>query len=338
MPGKATRMPAAQQPPPGAWKALSILNALDGPTLERLLKHFDKEDLARIQALDVELQPVDEEEFLAIIEDFASRFIRRLRMMGDYRRPEGLLEEVLDPEELRRLGGDEGPEVWSHEAFASEEVLSGLAGQEHPQTAAFLLSRVSPDVSAGVVRRLEAPLRNEILLRMLDMRPVSPGVTMVIEQHIRVSFIEDAEAARGAEARSRIAGIVNRMDKELAEQFLQALAEARPEEMKELKRMLFSFEDIARLSQKDRLVLFDKVPMELTIKALHGAAEELKALILEALGGRMRKMVEAELGSGTAPPEEEVRQAQQDIAAMVLELAADGEIVLPDGEQGEQDE
>ena len=320
---------------PGTWKAVTILNVLDAPTLEKLVKYLDHEDIARIRSLDMELEPVAAEEFAAIIEEFASRFVRRLRMVGDYRSPEGILEEVLDPDELERLtgGGDDGPPVWEDERFAAPEVLQPLVEREHPQMAAFLLSRMDPDLGAGVMKAVEEGRRNEILLRMLDMRPVSPGVTMVVEQHIRVSFIEDTSAARNAEARARIASIVNRMDKELAEQFLEALKQARPEEAKEIKRMLFSFEDIVRLSEKDRLVLFDKVPAELTIKALHGVSEELVNMVLEALGGRMRKMVEAELSAGNPPPEEEAVEARREIAAMALELAAAGEIVIEDGEE-----
>ncbi len=314
---------------------MTVLNVLDGPSLEKLVKYLDQDDIARIRSLDMDLEPMAAEEFAALIEEFTSRFVRRLRMVGDYRSPEGILKEVFDPDELERLtSGDEDLQpVWEDDSFASPEILLPLVEQEHPQMAAFLLSRLDPDLGAGVIKAVEEGRRNEILLRMLDMRPVSPGVTMVIEQHIRVSFIEDTSSARNAQARSRIASIVNRMDKELAEKFLEALNQARPEEAREIKRLLFSFEDIVKLSEKDRLLLFDKVPAELTIKALHGIPGDLAGVVLEALGGRMRKMVEAELSSGNAPPEEESAEARRQIAAMALELAAAGEIIIEDGEE-----
>ena len=330
---KAAQVPSGPGVRPGVWKALAVLNVLDGETLEKLVRYLDQEDIARIRSLKIDLEPLAAEEFSAITEEFASRFVRRLRMVGDYRSPEDILREVFDSDELERLAAEEeGEAVWEHEKFASPEVLQPLVAQEHPQTAAFLLSRVDPDLSADVMKTVDDARRNEILLRMLQMRPVSPGISMVVEQYIRVSFIEDTSAARNAQARERIAGIVNRMDKELVEQFLQALAQTRPEDAKEIKRMIFSFEDITRLSQKDRLVLFDKVPSEITIKALHGVSQELAALVLESLGGRVRKMVEAELSGGNAPTEEEAAAARRRIAAIALELAAAGEIVIEDGE------
>jgi len=334
-PGIGTEAGGKRQRPgelPGAWKAMTILNVLDGPMLEKLVKHFDPADLARIRALDVELEPVAAEDFAAIIEEFGKRFLRHLQMVGDFRSPDVLLDEVLDLEEMEQ--GDDGPPVWEDERFASREILLPLAEQEHPQVLAYVISRLDPDLGAQMMAALEEARRNEILLRLLDMRPVAAEISITIEQHIRLSFIDNRAAARNAEARARIAGIVNRMDKQAAETFLQALGSLRPEEAREIGRMLFSFEDIVKLTEKDRLVLFDKVPPETTIKALHGVAEKLALMVLESLGGRMRKMVEAELGSGNAPPEEEAQAARREVAAIALELAAAGDITIEDGEEG----
>ncbi len=328
-----TAPPAA----PGVWKAMAILNALDGPLLEKLLQHFDRGDLARINALDVELEPVEAEDFTSVIEEFAMRFARRVRMLGDYRKPVGLLEEVLTPEEVARLSEPEEenrPPVWSDERFSRREVLEPILASEHPQTAAFLISRIDEETGAGLLQALREERRNDILLRLLDMRPVTPGVLMLVENHIRVSFIEDSSAEKSAEARARIAGIVNRMDKEHAELFLATLGSERPEEAKRLKQLLFSFEDIGKLSEKDRLVLFDKAPAEIVIQALSGAPEDLVELALSALGGRVRKMVEAELRGGNPPQEADIQAARRRIAALALELAAAGEMTIEPPEEG----
>ncbi len=320
---------APELPPPGVQKAMAVLNALDGETLQRVLKHLDKEDLARISAVDMELEPVAAEEFEAIVQEFTRAFANRLRMMGDYRKPSALLQEVLSEEELASLGesSDDEP-VWRDDRFANTEVLVPMAQREHPQLVAFMLSRVEPDLGVEVVRQLDAALGNEILLRLLDMRPVQPSVAVRVEQHIRVTIIDNAATSRSTEARARIAGIINRMDKEFAEKFLETLKQERPDEAAEIRRMLFSFEDVAKLSEQDRLILFDEIPAELTVKALHNAPEELVNVVLEALGGRMRKMVEAELSGGAAPPEEESVKARLEIASRALELAQEGRITI----------
>ncbi len=325
-------MPRNDDLPP-AWKAAAILNVLDSETLERLAQHFTPEDFARIRALQVDPAAVKSLELSAIVEDFAESFVQRLRSIGDMRPPAALLEEVLSPEDLQRLAeAEEETPVWEDERFASEQVLARLAPVEHPQVVAFIFSRIDTELCARVLQTLDVALRNDILLRLLNMRPVAEGMVVFIERQIRVSYIENASGNRSEEARARIAGIVNQMEREEAERFLELLKQARPDEAKEIARMLFSFEDIAKLSEKDRAVLFDRAPTELTVKALHRADQGLVELALAALGGRMRKMVEAELSSGNAPAEEEVREARRQIAALALQLANDGEIVIDTGE------
>ncbi len=320
------------QSPPGPFKAAAILNVLDAPLLERLAQHFTPEDFARIRELQLDPAQVRSLELEAVVEDFARQFIERLRTVGDLRPPAALLEEVLGAEDLQRLSepeeAEELPPVWDDERFASEEVLLPLAESEHPQVVAFIFTRIDSELSARVMQRLELHLRNDILMRLLDMRPVAEEMTLLVEQQIRIGWIDNASAGRNAEARARIAEIVNRMDREEAERFLQQLKAVRPEEAREIARMLFSFEDIVRLSEQDRLLLFDRVPTELTVKALHGAPQELVDMVLAALGGRMRKMVEAELSGGVAPPEEETLEARRQIAAIALQMAQDGEIVI----------
>ena len=314
---------------PGMRKAMAVLNALDADTLLAVLQHLDNEDLARISGYDVELQPVEMEEFEEIVQEFSRHFTRRLRMMGRHRDPAQMLQEVLDPEELRRIREERGgASVWEDERFANAEVLLPLARREHPQLIAFMLSRMNPDLGVEIVRQLGLELGNEILLRLLDMRPVQPEVVVRLERHIRVTVIENAASERSAEARARIAGIINRMDKAFAESFLATLKQERPDDATEIRRMLFSFEDVTKLSEQDRLILFDEIPTDLTVKALYNAPHELVGVVLDALGGRMRKMVEAELSTGVAPPEEESVKARLEIAARALQLAQEGRITI----------
>ena len=100
-----------------------------------------------------------------------------------------------------------------------------------------------------------------------------------------------------------IADILNRLDKAQSEEVLKSLAEVRPEEAKAIKGMLFTFEDVAKLSQQARTVVFDQVPIERLVMALKGTEPDFQATILSSLASRSRRMVEAELqGGGTPSP------------------------------------
>ena len=92
--------------------------------------------------------------------------------------------------------------------------------------------------------------------------------------------------------------------------------------------MLFTFEDLATLSQATRTTILDQVPTERLVLALKGTDATFQAAILSALTARSKRMVEAELQGGTMPPAREIAEARRSIVDTVLKMAAKGGIEL----------
>ena len=129
--------------------------------------------------------------------------------------------------------------------------------------------------------------------------------------------------------KARVAGIINQMEREQVEDVLQTIEASEPVLAQQLKKLLFSFEDIPKLSERARAILFDQVATETLILALRGAEEAIKAAILPALGARTRRMVEAELSSSDSrPPPRDILRAQRLIAETVLKLSEQGTIEM----------
>ena len=132
-----------------------------------------------------------------------------------------------------------------------------------------------------------------------------------------------------------MATLLNKMEKEQVEVILDGLKAVRPLEAAALRRMLFSFDDILKLEQKYRLILFDKVQTEQVMLALRGTEGELKETILASLGARARRMIEAELNGAETDVTKEVGAARRSIAETALKLAANGEISIGEPESDE---
>ena len=316
----------------GIEKAATVLNVLDKSLASRLLHLFSPDDMARITSISGNLQPISSEEFSGLIEDFASQFADGLQMLGDPREIKGLLDAILTPEQLANINTTPvlTPQIpiWTNEAFANQEILAPLVEREHPQTIAFILSKLAPDLSAKIVGVMVEEKRNDIMIRMLEMKVIQPEIINVVEDHIRVSYIENDAASKGREARGRMAGIINSLEKSQADEFLENLATSDPEEAIELKKLLFAFEDIILLTVKDRLVLFDSVETDVSILALSGCEGELKEMILSSFGNRVRKMIESELANSPDKDPVEVDLARREIARITLDLASRGDIAI----------
>lgn len=322
----------------GIEKAATVLNVLDKPLASRLLQLFGPDDLKKITSIRKTLQPISATELSGLIEDFANQFSAGLQMIGDQREIQGLLETVLTPEQVAQISTpqviSENISIWTNDSFSNQEVLQGLVEQEHPQTIAFILNKIDSQISAKMIGLISEDKRNDIMLRMLEMKTIRQEVLSMVEHQFRENFIENDNSSDDKETRARMAGIINNLQKTQADEFLEDLAVTAPEEIKELKKLLFSFEDIPILTAKDRLILFDNVETDLCVIALNGADTEIKEMVLSSFGTRVRKMVESELANSQNKDASEVEQARREIARVALSLAASNEIsiILPDSD------
>src|SRR5690606_8574405 len=80
-------------------------------------------------------------------------------------------------------------------------------------------------------------------------------------------------------------------------ELMGSLQDLNRDDIARIKAKLFTFEDIGRLSQRARLLLFDEVQTEQIATALRSADATLQEMVLASLSTRGRRMVESELGA-----------------------------------------
>jgi flagellar motor switch protein FliG len=136
------------------------------------------------------------------------------------------------------------------------------------------------------------------------------------------------KSAADADGRSRLAGIINSLDPEEAEDAIRALEQARPKDAAIVKTMLFSFNDLPRLSKRARALLFDRASIDIVVMALRGTDAEFRDSVLSSMPSRGRRLVEGELNSGAFAPPQDIAKARKAIAEIVLGMASRNEIEL----------
>ncbi len=80
----------------------------------------------------------------------------------------------------------------------------------------------------------------------------------------------DAAPSGAVDGRSRIAGIINNLDPDAAEDVMRVIGEARPKDAAILRPMLFSFNDLPKLTERARALLFDRASIDIVVMALRG--------------------------------------------------------------------
>ncbi|WP_082684604.1 FliG C-terminal domain-containing protein [Aureimonas ureilytica] len=324
----------------GAARAAILLLTLGGEGAAKLLKHFSPEEIRTLRQGASQQKPITAVELDAIVADFQDAFRAGPGLIGLDSELSKLLRSSLSSEELalvfdadEAMEGDAGLPVWYEMEQLGAQAITALLLKEHPQVIAYAVQRLKAEVAAQVVASFEGPLRNDVVRRMLSAKPPTEQMSRLIEHRFRESFVSGGNGAERKQRHATLAEIVNRMEKRQTDDLLNAIETSEPEEAKELRKLLFAFEDIPGLPRKSRLLLFDAIPTETVTQSLSGTDETMREAVLSALGARARRMVEAELSRNEAVAATAVQDARRSIAAAALRLSAEGRLDLT--ERGE---
>jgi len=329
--------PSQTSPLSGPQKAAVILLTMDKPTATQLIKQLTPEELRDVTRAAARLGSVSAVELDSVVADYTSEFSVGASLLGDLGRARALLEDAVVPPEqiadiLSQVTGDRGPDIWETIGLLPEITLAAFLKSEHPLTATFILSRVGPAAAAKAVTILPRDLRNQVLCQLIAPPKIAPGALPFFESALRDNLLGAAQGASGDDNRARIADIINGLEPTDADDVMRMLVVERPQDAKALRALLFSFNDLPRLPQRARALLFDKISTEVIVLALRGTDVEFREPVLSAMASRSRRLVEGELASPGSTPPGETSKARKQITDLILKMAQRGEIELPEAE------
>jgi flagellar motor switch protein FliG len=316
----------------GTEKVAALLLAMGKPLASRLLKHFDNEELREITRSVTELGSVPMLLLESTIEEFGAQFSRGSGIVSSANEAQELLSGVLSPEEITDImsdvTGNSNQTIWQRLSGVAEVIFGSYLIKEHPQTAALILSRVTPVCAAKVMAQLPRELRNELMRRMVGIAMVMEPAMRILENVLQEDLLVNVARNNRSGHNARMANIINKMEREQMEDVLTSLGEARPKVAETLRSLLFTFEDLTKLPPKSRMTLFDLIPTERIVLALKGTDTGFRDVILSTLSVRARRIVESELSNGGPAPQREVQKARRAIADIALEMSQRGELEL----------
>lgn len=141
---------------------------------------------------------------------------------------------------------------------------------EHPQVAAFILSRVDAELAARCLEILPSAMRSDIAARLASIGVVSKPTQEIIEEVLTSELFGASETSGEDKRIEQLANIINRLDRASADDILAELVRICPEDAAKLRPLIFMFDDLAAMGQQNRAKLLDRVPTELLLAALLG--------------------------------------------------------------------
>jgi len=196
-----------------------------------------------------------------------------------------------------------------------------------------ILSKLAPSSAANVLLSLEKQMRGEIIKRMMSMGAVPEAATRIVENQLRSRVLSERASKDISAGQSRVASLLNEMDKSQAEEVMQDLERQGTVDLDGIRARMFSFDDVVFLPQKARVALFDGLSTELVTLCLRGASPELAEAVLSSIGARTRRMIETELAQeveGLAMAE--VMNARRTVASTAIRMSLEGVFDLPNAQ------
>ena len=285
------------------------------------------------------LEPISPLDFEQLVKQFEDSFAEGAPVSEAAQRFEGLLREALPQDEADAVFEERvqpqlvQESVWAGLARLPIEGLQAYLADQHPQIIAYIVSKLPSDLAARIFVGLPPQLRSAVVQRSLHIGNVAPAAADLLEDVLRRDLLGRSDAGPVKAHHGQIANIFNQLDRQEMEELMASLKDLSQDDISRIKAKLFNFEDIERLSQRARLLLFDDVQTEQIATALRGADAALQETVLSSLSARGRRMVESELAAEQGNiTSQNIADARRVIARIAIDLSERGIITLDTGE------
>ncbi len=217
-----------------------------------------------------------------------------------------------------------------------QNILSFMI-DEHPQTLALVLSHVPAPIAAGVLNGLP-PLRQlAVIQRIAEMGQTSPEAIDEVEHglstRMALFMTQSYQKAGGVPA---VAEMLNVSDRATERAILDGLSRDKPELVNEIRRLMFIFEDVVKLGDKDIQSVLKSVETSQWAMALKGASQALQEKIMRNMSQRAAEMLKEEMEFLGKVKLSEVETVQQKIVDVIRALEDSGQLARPSGDEEEE--
>jgi len=329
--------------PGGLIKAAVVLSALEDKEKMEIFKHLEDGEIRKVINAISELQSLPVNEVKSILKEFYSLISEETDFLfTSDDDTKALIMQALGEERARAVLGQLNLGTVTKTSLESVDVvdprsLANFLINEHPQTIALIVAHLEPQKKSQVVKRLPESLQSEVILRIANMDYVAPELIKQLDRVLQkeLSTVGSVETQRlgGIEP---IAEMFNIMDKNSEEMILNKVEEKDPMLAEEIRKLMFTFDDLILVDDRGLQAILKEVPNEKLIIALKSAPDDVKEKIFANMSERAATLIQEDLEAMGPVRMSDVESAQQEIVNVARKLEDDGKIMIARG--GDEDQ
>lgn len=322
-------------------KAAVALLSLGKELAAQILQHLTENEVKRISRAFLTVSEVDRETQFGIVKEFRSMLkAGEVLLVDGADFAQDVIKSAFGDEAgeglLDHLSGARKEPISAIMEDVPEKILHSFIKSEHPQTIAFLLTKMNPAQSSGVLQTMEEDVQTDTIIRIAHLNIVKSDVVdevrEVLRAQLRVVGI-DSEEVSGPKA---AADILNFVDRTNEDRILTEVEEMYPDLAEQIRGLMFTFEDLLKIDDKGIQQVLKEIPRDQLVLALKTANDDVSNLLFRNVSKRAAQMIGEDLEAMGPVKLKDVEKAQQGIIDVVRRLEAEGKIVIGGGGDDDQ--
>ncbi len=302
-----------------------------------VMKYFKVQTMEALTAEIRSLGSIDQEVQEAVFSEISEKLSQGVQhSSGGDDVAKAILAGVVGEEEAAKMlerAKPKRPKPFSTLTGVGAQDLATILSNEQPATVAIVLSFFPPKKGGEVLSYLDEGMRDEIIVRLAKDSEADLDIVERIERML-VEKVSSSISTNEEEERSNLGGpgfvaeLFQGVEKSLEEELMTSLQEDTPELADQVRDLMFTFEDLAKLNDQDIQKVLREVATNQLVIALRGADPEVMSKITSNLSKRARENLEEEMELTGKLKKSEVEAERKAIVAIVRTLEASGELEL----------
>jgi flagellar motor switch protein FliG len=206
--------------------------------------------------------------------------------------------------------------------------VARILSKENEQIAALVLVHLPTETSGAVLAKFGDDAQSRIAIKICKMDSVDPEVVNAVEEGLRTKLSSSTGRPSGPLGPKRLAEILSSAARSTENAVLSALRTGQTGLDREVREMIFAFEDLGRLTDESIRAALREIPNDDLKLALIGADDEIRQAIFHCMSDRSAGYLQEDLDRIGPARIKDIEAAQERIVALIRRQITTGEAKL----------
>ncbi|KAF1694527.1 flagellar motor switch protein FliG [Pseudoxanthomonas jiangsuensis] len=331
------KQPNSQDELTGVQRAAVLLLSLGENDAAEVLKHMGAKEVQKLGLAMATMSAVSREQVLRVMDDFEGALDKQTSLgvgADDY------IRNVL----IQALGADKASSLIDRILLGRNttgldtlkwmdpRAVADLVRNEHPQIIAIVLSHLDSDQAADALKFLPERTRADVLLRIATLDGIPPNALNELNEIMERQFAGNQNLKSSNIGGVKVAAnILNFLETGQDQSILGAISQVDAELGQRIQDLMFVFDDLVELEDRELQTLLREVSGERLGIALRGADVKVREKITRNMSQRAAEILLEDMEARGPVRLSDVESAQKEILTIVRRLADEGVLTLSGG-------